>query len=72
MGSGGKKSGVPDPKPVEIPAPMPVSVDDGVRKAADDERRERLAAKGYGSTILTGGTGLNSTAKTEKKQLLGE
>lgn len=71
MGGSSKAPDIPDLVPVEIPAPTPVSVDDGVKRAADDERRQRLAASGHSSTVLTGATGLNTIASTGKKNLLG-
>ena len=59
------------PKAPEPPPPAPTEVDAGVTQARDDERRRRAAAAGAGSTILTGAAGLNTTAQTGQKTLLG-
>ena len=68
---GGKGPNLPQPEPVSIPAPLPTLVDDTVRQSGDDERRRRANASGRQSTVLTGSTGLASTANTAKKTLLG-
>lgn len=73
MGGGGKR---PNPMPapaaaVEVPAPMPTMADESVKQAGDEERRRRANAVGHSDTVLTGGSGLGSTANTDKKTLLG-
>ncbi len=74
MGGGGSKGGsasMPKVEPVEIPAPLPTLVDEGVRKAGDEERRKRVQALGQKGTVLTSSSGLASVASTSKKNLLG-
>ena len=73
MGGGGKR---PNPMPVpaaavEVPAPMPTMVDESVKQAGDEERRRRANAVGHSDTVLTSGSGLATTANTDKKTLLG-
>ena len=74
MGGGGGKGSKPKApvvEPVEIPAPLPTLVDEGVRDAGEEERRKRANALGKKSTVLTGASGLSSSANTSKKTLLG-
>ncbi len=75
MGGGSSKSprvqAAPEVQPVEIPAPLPTSVDPSVKQAGDEKRRQLANATGANSTILTSSLGLNSKANTEKKTLLG-
>ena len=49
----------------------PSEADASVSLAAAEERRKRQAAMGTSSTLLTGGTGVQKTATTQKKTLLG-
>lgn len=69
MGGGGKSYKAPEAKPVEVPAPAPVEADQSVKQAGDDERRRRASAGTQ--TVLTGGSGLGTSANTQKKTLLG-
>lgn len=71
MGGGGKHYSAPDMPPVEVPAPAPIEADKTVKEAGDEERRRRAGAYGSSQTVLTGGSGLMSSAGTQKKTLLG-
>ena len=71
-GGGGKKPKVPTLPTTPPPPEAPTAVDEGVRKAGDDARRQRAAATGRSDTILTGGSGLATGAQTQKKTLLGQ
>lgn len=71
MGGGGKHYSAPAAAEVEIPAPAPVEADTSVKQAGDEERRRRASALGHSKTVLTGGLGLESTANSQKKTLLG-
>lgn len=74
-GGGGKGGSTPEyeapPVVAELPEP-PQQADTSVREAGDLERRQRRAAMGTSSTILTGGAGLLDAASTNKKTLLGQ
>lgn len=70
MGGGGKHYSAPAAE-VEIPAPAPVEADKSVKQAGDEERRRRAGALGHSKTVLTGGSGLESSANSQKKTLLG-
>ncbi len=61
----------PEVAAVEVPAPMPTSVDEGVKQAGDDKRRQLASATGKSNTILTSASGLSTKANTDKKTLLG-
>lgn len=69
MGGGGKHYSAP--AAVEIPAPAPVEADTSVKQAGDEERRRRASAYGHSKTVLTSASGLESTANSQKKTLLG-
>lgn len=71
MGGGGKHYRAPAVQEVEIPAPQPVEADKSVKQAADEERRRRAGALSHSQTILTSGSGLQDTANSQKKTLLG-
>lgn len=73
MGGGGKHYSAPAApvQEVEIPAPAPVEADKSVKQAGDEERRRRASAYGHSKTVLTGGSGLESTAVSQRKNLLG-
>lgn len=63
------------PTPPPPPPPPPEAAKDtdpAIAKARQDERRRAQLAAGRQSTILTGGQGDTSDAKTMKKTLLGE
>lgn len=42
------------------------------QRAAEEQRRKRLTAKGRQSTILTSGQGVTTPANVQRKTLLGE
>ncbi len=74
MGGGSKTPNVqamPEVPAVEIPAPIPTSVDQSVQLAGDDKRRQLASAMGQNNTILTSSSGLTNKANTERKTLLG-
>ncbi|MDR1045109.1 MAG: hypothetical protein LBP33_08340 [Candidatus Adiutrix sp.] len=63
--------------PVVTPAPVapsvvaPIEADSSAKSAGDEERRRRAAASGRSDTNLTGGLGVQETARTGGKKLLG-
>lgn len=59
------------PKP-KRPAEAPRLPDQGAVAARDEERLRRRRAFGRAATILTGASGLNSTASTTGNTLLGQ
>ncbi|MDR3176023.1 MAG: hypothetical protein LBU06_05775 [Desulfovibrio sp.] len=69
MGGGG--GGTPEVKraPVAPAVVRPIEANASAQSAAEDEKRRRQAASGRSDTILTGGTGLASEARTGKKKL---
>ncbi len=73
MGGGGKTPSftTPEVAAVEVPAPLPTSVDESVKLAGDEERRKIAAASGKSSTVLTSSSGLTNQATTQKKEVLG-
>ena len=71
MGGGVKSYSAPAAAPVEVPAPAPVEADQSVKDAGEEERRRRASATGHSQTVLTGGSGLMSSADSQKKTLLG-
>jgi hypothetical protein len=50
----------------------PITANTEAKAAGDEERRRRAAAAGRSDTILTGGSGLQDTARTGIKTLLGQ
>ncbi|MCK8788088.1 hypothetical protein M0638_27405 [Roseomonas sp. NAR14] len=72
---GAKTPAVPEPTPAVVPAAIPdpptkASADvQGARGAA---RNRGLAAAGTTSTLLTGASGLSTTATNAPKSLLGQ
>lgn len=71
MGGSSKSVSTPEVATVEVPAPLPTLHDEATAEAADDARRRLAASQGHSATILTGSTGLTSTANTDKKSILG-
>lgn len=71
-GGGGKKPKMPKIPEVPPPPEAPNQVDESVRQAGNDARRQRAAATGRSNTILTSGQGLADGAQTQKKTLLGQ
>ena len=65
--------GAPSPPPLPplppLPPPLPTRDDPAVNEAAEAERRRRLAARGIGSTILTGPLGVTEEANVGKTLL---
>lgn len=60
------------PPPPQMPAAPPTPVDEAVIKAKTDAQSKAIAMAGVGSTVVTGGQGLNTPADTAKKKLMGE
>lgn len=62
----------PPPMPQFTPAPTPPSIDDEeIQTKAKEEAIRRSRASGLSSTVLTGGSGVEDDALTNKKTLLG-
>ena len=59
------------PKPPPALPEAPVTPDIAASSAASDSAKRKRAAAGASSTILTGSSGLTSTANTSQKTLLG-
>jgi len=58
--------------PVVTPPPeAPKPVSEATKKAASDVRTRAALSGGRASTILTGAQGIDATANTTKKTLLG-
>ena len=76
MFGGGGSYSVPAPPEISVEQPpavaMPIEADVSTQSAALEARRRRLAATGRSDTVLTGGSGLTSTASTGGKYLLGQ
>lgn len=72
-GGGGKRTpDIPEVPETPEPTPAPTPVDESVRQAGNDTRRQRAAANGRSDTILTSGMGAEGQADAKKKTLLGQ
>lgn len=72
MGFGGPASPPPIPAMPAPPVDPPQMADKAVSDAATGAKAKAAAARGYASTILTGGQGLETPASTTSKSLLGQ
>jgi hypothetical protein len=71
-GGGGGSAPKVTPTPVAPPIVAPIEADTSAQGAADTERKRRQAASGRSDTILTRGMGVQESANTGGKKLLGE
>jgi len=69
-GFGGGAPAPPDP--VTPPPPPPTQVNEGTRRAREDERRRVSSLRGDKSTLLTGGRGVSGGANIGRVTLLGQ
>ena len=54
------------------PPPPPTPVDPAAERAAAETKAKYAAAGGFGSTLLTGGQGVQGVANVQGKTLLGQ